>query len=246
MSTPDESSDPETSVPEAGAAQAHAVEGTSEAAGTGFPRADPEPVAAEPSPTVVEPAEPAEAVPEPAEPAKAVAEPDEAAASDGPRAPRRRPATPVLVLSALLALALVAATTFGVLLERRSAADRAGAEALATAQAYAVTVTSYEYQNLDRNFADVLDGATGEFKDQYSGASRTLRQLISGAKTTSKGSVLAAGIQSESTDEVVVLLFVDQVITNAVTPQPKIDRTRVTMTLTPHDGRWLVGKLDLQ
>ena len=55
-----------------------------------------------------------------------------------------------------------------------------------------VTVTSYDYQNLDRNFADVLDGATGEFKEQYGGASRTLRQLISGAKTTSKGSVLAS------------------------------------------------------
>jgi Mce-associated membrane protein len=126
--------------------------------------------------------------------------------------------------------------------------DTAGAPhgALATAQAYAVTVTSYDYQNLDRNFADVLDGATGEFKDQYTGASRTLRQLISGAKTTSKGTVLDAGIRTQSTDEVVVLVFVDQVITNAVTPQPKIDRTRVVMTLTPHDGRWLVGKLELQ
>ena len=165
---------------------------------------------------------------------------------NGPRPRRARPPTPVLVLSGLLVLALVAATTFGVLLAKRSAADRAGAEALATAQAYAVTVTSYDYQNLDRNFADVLDGATGEFKDQYSGASRTLRQLISGAKTTSKGTVLAAGIQSQSTDQVVVLVFIDQVITNAVTPQPKIDRTRVVMTLTPPDGRWLVSKLELQ
>jgi Mce-associated membrane protein len=45
---------------------------------------------------------------------------------------------------------------------------------------------------------------------------------------------------------VVVLVFVDQVITNAVAPQPKIDRTRVVMTLEPHDGRWLVDKLELQ
>jgi Mce-associated membrane protein len=237
MSTPDEPSEPEAGVPEASGAQTDPVERVSEGAGPA--RADPESVAAEPSPTVAEPAEVAE-------PAVPVAEPAEAAASDGTQAPRRRPATPVLVLSALLALAVVAATTFGVLLERRSAADRAGAEALATAQAYAVTVTSYDYQNLDRNFADVLDGATGEFKDQYSGASRTLRQLISGAKTTSKGTVVAAGIRSASTDQVEVLLFVDQVITNAMTPQPKIDRTRVVMTLTPHDGRWLVGKLDLQ
>lgn len=169
-----------------------------------------------------------------------------AGAPGNPRSARGRPATPVLVMAVLLALAVIAATIFGVLLIRQSAADRAGAEALATAQAYAVTVTTYDYQNLDRNFADVLDGATGEFKDQYAGASRTLRQLISGAKSTSKGTVLAAGIQSQSTDQVVVLVFVDQTITNAVAPQPKIDRTRVVMTLTPHDGRWLVGKLELQ
>jgi Mce-associated membrane protein len=197
------------------------------------------PEAAEPEVT-----EPEKAEPEKAEPEKA--EPEKAEPSDALRSRRGRPATPVLVLSILLAVAVVAAATFGVLLIRRSAADRAGAEALATAQAYAVTVTTYDYQNLDRNFADVLDGAAGEFKDQYSGASRTLRQLISGAKTTSKGTVLAAGIRSQSTDQVEVLVFIDQVITNAVTPQPKIDRTRVVMTLTPHDGRWLVNKLELE
>jgi Mce-associated membrane protein len=106
-------------------------------------------------------------------------------------------------------------------------------------------VTSYDYQNLDRNFADVLDGATGEFKDQYSGASQTLRQLIATAKATAKGTVLGAGIQSESAEQVEVVVFVDQSISNAATPQPRIDRNRVIMTLTPHDGRWLVGKLEL-
>jgi Mce-associated membrane protein len=149
------------------------------------------------------------------------------------------------LVAAVLVLAVAAAVTFGVLLQQRAATDRAGAQALATAKAYAVTVTSYDYQNLDRNFADVLDGATGEFKDQYSGASQTLRQLIANAKATAKGTVLGAGIQSESADQVEVVVFVDQSISNAATAQPRIDRNRVIMTLTPHDGRWLVGKLEL-
>ncbi|HEX4358890.1 MAG TPA: hypothetical protein VH141_15265 [Pseudonocardia sp.] len=149
------------------------------------------------------------------------------------------------VLGVVLVLALAAAVAFGVLLQQRAATDRAGQQALATAKAYAVTVTTYDYQNLDRNFADVLDGATGEFKDQYNGASQTLRQLISNAKATAKGSVLGAGISSESPDQVEVAVFVDQAITNAATAQPRIDRNRVLMTLTPHDGRWLVSKLEL-
>ena len=161
------------------------------------------------------------------------------------RFPLRLSLVMTAVLGAVLVLALAAAVTFGVLLQHRAATDRAGQQALATAKAYAVTVTTYDYQNLDRNFADVLDGATGEFKDQYTGASQTLRQLIAGAKATAKGNVLGAGISSVSTDQVEVVVFVDQSITNAATTQPRIDRNRVLMTLTPHDGRWLVSKLEL-
>jgi Mce-associated membrane protein len=161
------------------------------------------------------------------------------------RFPLRLPLPAAIGVAVVLVLALAAAVTFGLLLQRRVATDRAGAEALATAKAYAVTVTSYDYQNLDRNFADVLDGATGEFKDQYTGASQTLRQLIANAKATAKGNVLGAGISSESPEQVEVVVFVDQTITNAATAQPRVDRNRVIMTLTPHDGRWLVGKLEL-
>jgi Mce-associated membrane protein len=161
------------------------------------------------------------------------------------RFPLRLPLPVAIGVAVVLVLAVAAAVTFGLLLQRRVATDRAGAEALATAKAYAVTVTSYDYQNLDRNFADVLDGATGEFKDQYTGASQTLRQLIANAKATAKGNVLGAGISSESPEQVEVVVFVDQTITNAATAQPRVDRNRVIMTLTPHDGRWLVGKLEL-
>jgi Mce-associated membrane protein len=181
-----------------------------------------------------------------AEPTKS-AEPDAKASEPAKtgRFPLRLSALATALVAAVLVLAVAAAVTFGVLLQQRAATDRAGAQALATAKAYAVTVTSYDYQNLDRNFADVLDGATGEFKDQYSGASQTLRQLIANAKATAKGTVLGAGIQSESADQVEVVVFVDQSISNAATAQPRIDRNRVIMTLTPHDGRWLVGKLEL-
>jgi Mce-associated membrane protein len=151
----------------------------------------------------------------------------------------------VPLLAAALALAVLVAAVLGFELVRARSADRAGAEALATARAYAVTVTTYDYKTLDKSFADVLDGATGEFRTQYDGASRSLRQLITEARSTSQGTVLDAGIRSVDPDRVVVLAFVDQTITNAVSAQPKIDRIRVVMTLTPHDGRWLVEKLEL-
>jgi Mce-associated membrane protein len=183
--------------------------------------------------------------PAPAEGAAAAPADRVTEAAEAGRFPLRLPLPAAIGVAVVLVLAVAAAVTFGLLLQRRAATDRAGAEALATAKAYAVTVTSYDYQNLDRNFADVLDGATGEFKDQYTGASQTLRQLIANAKATAKGNVLGAGISSESPDQVEVVVFVDQTITNAATAQPRVDRNRVIMTLTPHDGRWLVGKLEL-
>ncbi|MDT7612330.1 MAG: Mce-associated rane protein [Pseudonocardiales bacterium] len=196
--------------------------------------------AEKPAPAEGAPAEGAAAEGAAAAPAGSVTEPAKAG-----RFPLRLPLPAAIGVAVVLVLAVAAAVTFGLLLQRRVATDRAGAEALATAKAYAVTVTSYDYQNLDRNFADVLDGATGEFKDQYTGASQTLRQLIANAKATAKGNVLGAGISSESPEQVEVVVFVDQTITNAATAQPRVDRNRVIMTLTPHDGRWLVGKLEL-
>jgi Mce-associated membrane protein len=43
-----------------------------------------------------------------------------------------------------------------------------------------------------------------------------------------------------------VLLFVDQSITNAVNPEPRIDRNRVEMTMELVDNRWLASKLEIQ
>jgi Mce-associated membrane protein len=221
------------------------------------PPPTPDPAASGPAAT--SPVGPAASGPAGSEPAGAAERPETAPGPPGPApassaapatppapaqpAPRRSRAVPVLAVA--LVLAVAAAATLGVLLWRQAAEQRASAEALGTARAFAVTVTSYDYRELDKDFADVLDGATGEFKDQYGGASRTLRQLITDARATAKGTVLDAAVRSASTDEVVVLVFVDQEITNAVSPQPRVDRNRVTMTLTPHDGRWLVQKLEL-
>lgn len=149
------------------------------------------------------------------------------------------------VVAAVLVLAVAAAVTFGMLLSARSSADRAGTEALATARAYAVTATSYDYQHLDQDFAAVLDGATGDFKNEYASATEPLRQLVTQAKASATGTVVAAGIQSRSTGQVVVVALVDQSVSNAGSTQPSTAHNRLIMTLVPDDGRWLVSKLEL-
>jgi Mce-associated membrane protein len=44
---------------------------------------------------------------------------------------------------------------------------------------------------------------------------------------------------------VVVLLFVDQTVANKSAPDPRIDRSRVKMTMDKVDGVWRASKVEL-
>ena len=121
----------------------------------------------------------------------------------------------------------------------------AGREALEVARSYAVTLTSVDTNKIDENYAQVLDGATGEFKDMYSQSASQLRQVLIDNKAMSNGTVVDASIKSATKTNVDVLLFVDQSITNTVKPEPRIDRSRVRMTMELVDGRWLASKVDI-
>ena len=75
-------------------------------------------------------------------------------------------------------------------------------------------------------------------------SSSQLEQMLVDNNATSMGTVADAAVRSAADDEV-VLLFVDRTITNAASPKPRVDRSRVVMTLDNVDGCWLVDRVDL-
>jgi len=160
----------------------------------------------------------------------------------------KRPWRRYLRRSALPAL-LVAALAVSGFLGWRQWQDHqlkvAGEQAQQAAIAYAQVLTSIDSNKVDENFKQVLDGATGEFKDMYTQSSVKLRQLLIDNKATAHGVVVDSAIQSESTDRVVVLLFIDQTVTNTAAPDPRIDRSRIKMTMEKVDGRWRASKVQL-
>lgn len=121
----------------------------------------------------------------------------------------------------------------------------AGEQAQQAAIDYAQVLTSIDSNKVDDNFKQVLDGATGEFKDMYTQSSVKLRQLLIDNKATAHGVVVDSAIQSESTDRVVVLLFIDQTVTNSAAPDPRVDRSRIKMTMEKVDGRRRASKVQL-
>ncbi|QQW36733.1 tetratricopeptide repeat protein [Mycobacterium marinum] len=121
----------------------------------------------------------------------------------------------------------------------------AGQQARQAAVAYAQVLTSIDSNNVDQNFRQVLDGATGEFKDMYTQSSVQLRQLLIDNKASAHGVVVDSAVASETVNKVVVLVFVDQTVTNMAVPDPRIDRSRIKMTMEKVDGRWLASKVQL-
>ncbi|KLI09912.1 Mce associated membrane protein [Mycolicibacterium conceptionense] len=123
--------------------------------------------------------------------------------------------------------------------------DAAGSQARAAATSYAETLTSIDSSKIDENFTRVLDGATGEFKDMYAQSSGQLGRLLAEHKATAHGMVVESAVKSATPETVEVLLFVDQSVSNAAMPEPRLDRSRIRMTMKKVDGRWLASKVEL-
>ena len=141
--------------------------------------------------------------------------------------------------------ALAVSGVLGWMLWQQRELGRAGQHAQQAAVTYAQILTSIDSNKVDENFNQVLDGATGEFKDMYTQSSAQLRQLLIDNKASAHGMVVESAIQSESKDKVVVLLFVDQSVSNTNVPDPRIDRSRIKMTMEFVDGRWRASQVAL-
>lgn len=182
---------------------------------------------------VIDPPAPSEA---------AAAEPD-----DSP--PRERKGLRINVArwaaAVTLAVVLAGAGYEGWLLFQHHQNDVASAQALDAAKKYILALTSVDTNAIDRNFAEVLDGSTGEFKDMYTKSSAQLRQTLIDNKAAAHGSVVDAAVQSATEGKVDVVLFIDQSVSNGAAPAPQVDRSRVKMTMEKVDDRWLASKVEL-
>lgn len=150
-----------------------------------------------------------------------------------------------IAVAAAFAVLLAGVGALGWQVWQQHQLKQAAQEAQRAAVSYAQVLTSIDSNKVDENFKDVLDGATGEFKDMYSQSSVELRQLLIENKATAHGVVVDSAVQEASKNKAVVLLFVDQSVTNTKLPDPRIDRSRMKMTLEKVDGRWRASKVEL-
>lgn len=169
----------------------------------------------------------------------------DSAEASGAAPGRRKPNLRVAAVAAAIAVLLGLTGYLGWQDWQHKQLNEASESAQRAAVSYAQVLTSIDSDNVDENFKEVLDGATGEFKDMYSQSSVELRQLLIENKATAHGIVVESAVQSASKDKAVVLLFVDQSVSNTKLPDPRIDRSRMKMTLEKVDGQWRASKVEL-
>ena len=149
-----------------------------------------------------------------------------------------------VLLSATLLVALTGlAGTGGWLLYRQHDRDVAAAAALDAARSYAVALTSTDQNSIDQNIKDLLDGATGNFKDTYGKTASRLRKMLIDNKVSTKGVVEDAAVKAVRGDDVDVLLSVKQDVTSAAVEKPRTDYVSVSMTMRKVGDKWLAAEV---
>lgn len=146
-----------------------------------------------------------------------------------------------------LAIATLVAITGcgGWLAVEHYASHLAGTEALEAAETYALALTNIDADDIDRGFAQIADGSTGEFKAMHTRSGATLRRTLIDNGATARGYVAEGVVKSADRSHAVVVLLVNQSVRNADNPEPVLDRSRIRMTMDKVDGRWLASRVEL-
>src|SRR5882757_3720983 len=119
------------------------------------------------------------------------------------------------------------------------------ATAMASSTRALTAVTSYDYRHLDASHANAVRFLADPFRSQYESSwtasvrpqARKLRAVIKGTTTD----VAVAGVDA---DQVVVLAFGQQTVSNTGLKTPRVDTFALRTTMTRAAGGWLLSGLD--
>jgi Mce-associated membrane protein len=123
--------------------------------------------------------------------------------------------------------------------------DAAAHRAIQAASDGAVTLLSYSYDNLDRDFAKAKSHLTGDFLAYYSKFTKQIvAPVAQQGQLTTTAKVIRAAVSDLHPDSAVVLVFVDQTTASKQKPEPVQAVSSVVVTLTKVNGSWLIAKFD--
>jgi Mce-associated membrane protein len=164
-----------------------------------------------------------------------LAEADADDANDAPTPPWKVPTSPVRAATLLsLAVVVALATLVGWLGFRGYQSHQAQAQRsqfLQVARQGALNLTTIDWQKADSDVQRILDGATGEFHDDFAKRSQPFIDVVKQAKSTTVGTITEAGLESATGGAAQVLVAVAVKTSNAGEPEavPRAWRMRISV-----------------
>jgi len=162
--------------------------------------------------------------------------------------PLVRALTRFRVLPWLLAAALILVAAgvgfLGYRVHQENQANERSQDVLAAARQEALNFISIDYRNFAQDTNNVLSGATGDFKQQFTDQSKTLQSLVTSNKAVSTGQVLQAGMVTSSPTSARVLVVADAKVANTAAPSGQVRNYRLQMDLVEQNGQWLTSDIE--
>lgn len=157
----------------------------------------------------------------------------------GPRALAVR--TPLLAVIGVIALMLVVGVALSAITSGRvDSLEQARVNATVAAKGDLVALLSYDYQTVESDLPAAGDRLTGQFKDEFAALiSKVVVPDAKAQRTSTSATVVDSGVESSGTDQVVLLMFVNQTTRSQQRPTPLISGSRVRVTMQRAAGRWL-------
>ncbi|WP_299923349.1 hypothetical protein [uncultured Nocardioides sp.] len=112
------------------------------------------------------------------------------------------------------------------------------------ARTEALAFLTVDHRDMDPLIDAVLDGATGDFAEQYASQRETLTREAVRTEATSSPEVVALGVGDQDDDSATVLVAANSTVTNTgTTGEGQVRYYRLRLELVREDGRWLTDDL---
>jgi Mce-associated membrane protein len=120
---------------------------------------------------------------------------------------------------------------FGFRVHQSQQAQAQRSQFLQVARQGALNLTTIDWQHAESDVRRILDGATGDFQNDFAKRSQPFIEVVRQAKATTVGKITEAALESETPDSAQALVAVSVQTSNAgeSDPVPRAWRMRITM-----------------
>ncbi len=146
--------------------------------------------------------------------------------------------------SLLVVALLVLATVFGVQWSRAHQRSTLRADALQAARQEALNLTSVDGTDVQTDLARVLEGASGQFRQEFEAQSTQLSSVLVDNQVRAQGNVLDAGLSRADGDSATALVVIDSLVRNKAIPDGQTRTYRMQLELERVGSRWLTNRLE--